>query len=1844
MPDNFMGDFLINVMGATNPTLGQNGQGVCGVNMTFDHEYLGDLSIVLTSPSGQSVTLVGPIGLFGGTDFTTWNVSFVPCGDPANPDPGFSAQWNNNQGWGLFGNYTGSYYPNNGCLENFNSGPVNGTWTLTVTDGQAVDVGNFINYEIIFCDPDGIQCFSCAADAGDLNQNDVVACEGSANLDLNLPPNYPPPSVPPPTTDYTYTYVIGGAGGVIEAYDPGPNLMGFPPGSYTVCGLSYLTNQEDDLPAPDGSLTIIQLNTQLESSTPPLCGNISGNCVNVIINENPPDEEETVTVCAPDCYEFHNQNYCNTGTYVRNLFTPQGCPYQATLYLTVVPPIVVNRTETICQGECATTPGFEGYCSSGTYQEHFDTDAGCDSIVNLTLVVLFPIATINQPGQLTCTQNTVLLSGVGSSTGPGVTYLWTASNGGVLSGNINGLTATATAEGDYQLRVCRTSGGITCCDSASVTVTADQNVPDAPSAIVGPVSICQGQTATYTATSVIGATSYVWSVPPGVVITSGQNTQSIDVLWNSTAGGNVCVTANNQCGPSPATCIAVTISPAATPSQPAGASAVCGGAVEAYSIPAVTGATDYTWTVTGGTLVSGQGTTGVVVNWGNSSGSVCVNVTSSCGVSQDVCLPVTVTVPPVSPAPNGPLTTCPDGTVGYTVINVPGANTYNWQVTNGTINSGQGSNSVQVQWNAGVSSGVVCANAANSCGTSLDSCININLSIPVAGAITHTCTGTNQFYSVSFPISGGTAPYTISGGTITNGVFTSDSIQSGLPYSFVITDANNCVSAAISGSFNCSCSTSSGDMSLTQLEACEDQTVTATHLGGQNLDANDTGAFYLHSNAGSSLGTVFGQNTTGTFGFTTGMSYETTYYISFVVGNNVGGFPDPLDPCLSVAQGQPVIFHQYPMANAGVDSDTCGLTTQLAASTGIGSGSWATVSGPSGESISFTGQQNPNSGATATGFGVYFLSWTLDNAGCSNSDTVAVSFNSSPLIGNVSHTCDATNDNYTVTFTISGGTPGYQVTGAPSGTVTGNVFTSNPIPNGQTYSYVSTDMEGCASPPQNGSFSCNCATGAGTMDVTTLTACEGGSVTATHLGGQNLDGNDIGAYFLHTNAGNSLGTVFAFNNTGTFTLQTGMSYGTTYYVSFIVGNNVNGSPDPGDFCLAVSPGQPVIFYQNPMVNAGVDLDTCGTVLNLQAAQIPGGTGAWTVTSGNTANINIDQPASATSSVAAAQSGTFTLTWTVTLNGCVGNDQVNIQFNSSPTLSNLVRDCDAANENFTVTLTLAGGTMPYSVNGTSVTGNTFVSAPFSNGQSYLFNVTDANGCSAPDISGAFSCNCGTNAGTMGLTTLSACEGNTITVTANSDQTLDGNDIVSYVLHNGAGPALGQVFAQNTTGVFSLQNGMNLGQTYYVSLVAGNPSGAFPDPMDPCFSVATGQPVIWLDTPAPNAGPNDEICGETIFLGAASSAFAGAWIQLSGPGTSTFSNANNAISEVTVSSNGIYTYQWTETNGICSGSDVVQIEFNQQPVLSPIVETCNGTNTQYVVSFTVNGGQPPYQSQGIAGAFTGNTFTSLPVANNSNYGFVIIDANGCNTPTIAGAENCACTTDAGTMQVAPLVFCANTPATAVWNNDGNTDADDIIRFILHTNSGSSAGTVLATNNQPTFNFGGNLQTGTVYYISAIAGSNVGGTINLTDPCLSVSPGTPVQWKPMPTATLAGTTAICEGSSTQITFQGTGTFPLSIQYSDGTSNNSLNLASNAPLNLNLTPAATTTFSLLSVTDGSLPACVTNLNQTATITVSQQVNAGVANEPVELCADAGINIVLSNLITGADLGGIWTQTSTNP
>ena len=79
------------------------------------------------------------------------------------------------------------------------------------------------------------------------------------------------------------------------------------------------------------------------------------------------------------------------------------------------------------------------------------------------------------------------------------------------------------------------------------------------------------------------------------------------------------------------------------------------------------------------------------------------------------------------------------------------------------------------------------------------------LTAPAVSAITEACNGFD--YTVSFTISGGdAASYTVTGaGTLSGNQFTSNSIISGTPYSFTVTDANECDPAVISGSYDCVC-------------------------------------------------------------------------------------------------------------------------------------------------------------------------------------------------------------------------------------------------------------------------------------------------------------------------------------------------------------------------------------------------------------------------------------------------------------------------------------------------------------------------------------------------------------------------------------------------------------------------------------------------------------------------------------------------------------------------------------------------------------------------------------------------------------------------------------------------------------------------------------------------------------------------------------------------------------------------------------------------------------------------------------------------------------------------------
>ncbi|HHH50237.1 MAG TPA: hypothetical protein ENK52_04585, partial [Saprospiraceae bacterium] len=227
-----------NIQSTVDTLLSSPTQGICGVNVKFKHDVIGDMLIKLVSPSGQSITLVGPHVVSASvTNLTTWDVSFVQCSSNAIPDPGFNQLWTNNQAWAFFSLYDGSYYPNVGCLENFNAGSVNGTWTLQVIDAQqtaSVFTGEVLDFSITLCNPIGLDCFNCEAEGGTLNETDFAYCQGEEQLNISTSPTYA--GAGPDVISYGYGYVLS-EGGVIEQFLDSVDLRMVNAGLYDICGI-----------------------------------------------------------------------------------------------------------------------------------------------------------------------------------------------------------------------------------------------------------------------------------------------------------------------------------------------------------------------------------------------------------------------------------------------------------------------------------------------------------------------------------------------------------------------------------------------------------------------------------------------------------------------------------------------------------------------------------------------------------------------------------------------------------------------------------------------------------------------------------------------------------------------------------------------------------------------------------------------------------------------------------------------------------------------------------------------------------------------------------------------------------------------------------------------------------------------------------------------------------------------------------------------------------------------------------------------------------------------------------------------------------------------------------------------------------------------------------------------------------------------------------------------------------------------------------------------------------------------------------------------------------------------
>lgn len=219
-------------------------------------------------------------------------------------------------------------------------------------------------------------------------------------------------------------------------------------------------------------------------------------------------------------------------------------------------------------------------------------------------------------------------------------------------------------------------------------------------------------------------------------------------------------------------------------------------------------------------------------------------------------------------------------------------------------------------------------------------------------------------------------------------------------------------------------------------------------------------------------------------------------------------------------------------------------------------------------------------------------------------------------------------------------------------------------------------------------------------------------------------------------------------------------------------------------------------------------------------------------------------------------------------------------------------------------------------------------------------------------------------------------------------------------------------------------------------------------------------------------------------------------------------------------------------------------------------CAPTALSYQFSFVISGGDPASYAVDVAGTledFNGGPeqlYTSDPLVPEDGAVFNVTDLFGCGPGQITiDPFSCPILTFAGTVDLTPVILCENEVVQAVHNGDEILDPNDVLSFIVHSEPGNTLGVVYAISDVPQWNladldFGGVLNYGQTYYLSAVAGDDDGsGVVDLGAEVIDVSEGMPFTVLQSPTASISGDATICEGETSTLTvdFNGDGPYTL-------------------------------------------------------------------------------------------------------
>ena len=389
---------------------------------------------------------------------------------------------------------------------------------------------------------------------------------------------------------------------------------------------------------------------------------------------------------------------------------------------------------------------------------------GCSTTVYTGITVLNCCGTMNVsagPDQTICDGQSAVLTASGCNGTPN----WYAltNNGPVFAGSGVDLTVHPGQSTCYMVICCLPENPV-CCDTDTVCINVLPNI------VVGPMTgthfsaclpaVFSGSIYSVPAVSTSGV--YLWTVPNGMSITSGQGTNTITTQWTNLAIGTgivgvICVDVWTPCGWK-TICHQIDLNVAAPvmPNSISGPGKLCPGDTAIYSVAAVARASSYSWTVPAGmTIISGAGTNiiTVVANASYIGGTVSVIAANACGNSAARTKATSLNLPVRPGVISGPVTgLCGTNGAVYTISAVPGANSYFWTVTNGTIIGSNTGLSITVNWNSSFSTGTVSVYSINGCGTSSVRSFTVSgipaQPGPVTGPV-NVCVGATYHYSIA---------------------------------------------------------------------------------------------------------------------------------------------------------------------------------------------------------------------------------------------------------------------------------------------------------------------------------------------------------------------------------------------------------------------------------------------------------------------------------------------------------------------------------------------------------------------------------------------------------------------------------------------------------------------------------------------------------------------------------------------------------------------------------------------------------------------------------------------------------------------------------------------------------------------------------------------------------------------------------------------------------------------------------------------------------------------------------------------------------------------------------------